>query len=95
MAGRSTGDDARAKTTLRPSELRGLWWRELDFLDESVTIRESKTDAGVRVIPPNRDAMTAIRELWNGRRLSGVMIPTTTSSHRVKVSERLIRRDLL
>src|SRR5277367_4967956 len=50
-------------TTMRGCELRGLRWRDVDFMDRSLTIRRSKTDAGERVIPLNADAWQAILQL--------------------------------
>jgi integrase len=50
-------------TTMRGCELKGLLWRDVDFLERTLTIRHSKTAAGERVIPINADAMAAILEL--------------------------------
>jgi integrase len=50
-------------TTMRGCELKGLVWRDVDFLERTLTIRHSKTAAGERVIPLNADAMAAILEL--------------------------------
>jgi integrase len=50
-------------TTMRACEIRGLQWRDVDFLERTLTIRHSKTTAGERVIPHNGDAMVAILEL--------------------------------
>ena len=50
-------------TTMRGCELRGLRWRDVDFMDRSFTVRRSKTDAGERVIPLNADAWQAILQL--------------------------------
>ena len=50
-------------TTMRACEIRGLRWQDINFLDRTLTVRRSKTDAGQRVIPLNADAMTAILEL--------------------------------
>jgi integrase len=50
-------------TTMRSCELKGLQWRDVDFLEKTATIRHSKTDAGRRVIPLNRTAWAAILEL--------------------------------
>ena len=52
-------------TTARGCELKGLRWRDVDFLNRTVTVRRSKTEAGERVIPLNGDAlqvMMALRE---------------------------------
>ncbi len=50
-------------TTMRSCEIRGLRWRDVDFMERTVTIRRSKTEAGQRVIPLNADAWAAILEL--------------------------------
>ena len=50
-------------TTMRACEIRGLVWRDIDFLERSVTVRRSKTEAGERVIPLNANAWAAILEL--------------------------------
>ena len=51
-------------TTMRGCELKGLRWRDVDLLDRMLTIRRSKTEAGERVIPLNREALGAIIELY-------------------------------
>lgn len=52
-------------TTMRSGEIRGLRWQEVDLIERTITVRRSttKTDAGERVIPLNRDALAAILEL--------------------------------
>jgi integrase len=52
-------------TTMRGCEIRGLRWRDVDFLERTLTIRrsETKTDAGHRLIPLNAGAWGAILEL--------------------------------
>ncbi len=60
-------------TTSRACELRGLQWRDVDMLNPAITIRRSKTDAGLRVIPLNEGARWAIRQLYaRSRKLGGV-----------------------
>lgn len=49
-------------TTMRGCEIRGLRWRDVDFIQRTLTIRRSKTKAGERVIPLNADAWVAIVE---------------------------------
>jgi integrase len=51
-------------TTMRGCELKGLRWRDVNILDQTVSIRKSKTEAGERVIPLNVHAMAAIHELF-------------------------------
>ena len=52
-------------TTMRGCELKGLHWRDMDFIERTLTIRRSttKTDAGERVIPLNAEAWAAMLEL--------------------------------
>lgn len=50
-------------TTMRGCEIRGLRWRDVNFLDRELTVRRSKTETGQRAIPLNADAMACILEL--------------------------------
>ncbi len=52
-------------TTLRGCGLKGLRWSDIDLLDQALTVRRSKTRAGERVIPLNKNAMAAILELYH------------------------------
>ena len=47
-------------TTMRGCEVKQLRWRDIDFMDQSLVIRRSKTRAGERVIPLNANAYNAI-----------------------------------
>ena len=59
-------------TTMRGCELKGLRWRDIDFMERTLTIRRSKTAAGERVIPLNADAWATIIQLRDrSRRLFG------------------------
>src|SRR5439155_10888193 len=51
-------------TTCRSCELKGIQWRDADLVNRAVTIRRSKTDAGLRVIPLNADAMRVVMSLY-------------------------------
>ncbi len=62
-------------TTMRPGEIRRLQWRDMDFLDRSLVVREAKTEAGVRVIPLNADAFAAIMQLRERSRAIGATEP--------------------
>jgi integrase len=57
-------------TTMRGCELRGLRWRDIDLFEKVLRIRRqsTKTDAGTRVIPLNRDAVLALGGLWERSR---------------------------
>jgi integrase len=52
-------------TTMRACELKGLRWSDVDFLERTIIIRLSKTDAGQRLIPLNNAAWDAIMELYH------------------------------
>ena len=43
-------------TTMGGCELKGLCWRDVDFIEWAITVRRSKTAAGKRVIPLNSEA---------------------------------------
>ena len=59
-------------TTMRVCEIRGLKWRDIDFIDSVIEVRKSKTQAGARLIPLNNDALGAILSLRrNVKRLFG------------------------
>jgi integrase len=53
-------------TTMRGCELKQLRWCDIDFLDQSLVIRRSKTRAGERLIPLNANAFNAIMRLIIG-----------------------------
>jgi integrase len=50
-------------TTMRGCEIKQLLWRDIDFIDHSLVIRRSKTEAGERLIPLNANAYQAIMRL--------------------------------
>jgi integrase len=50
-------------TTMRACEIRGLCWKDIDFIERVLTVRKSKTNAGIRLIPLNGDAWEAIMQL--------------------------------
>jgi len=64
-------------TTMRGCELKGLRRKDVDLFEKTLTIqREStKTDAGNRVIPLNRDAILALSELLTRGELLGASEP--------------------
>ncbi len=51
-------------TTMRGCEIKGLHWRDVDLMDRSLTVRRSKTDAGLRVIPLNANAYSIVLALY-------------------------------
>ena len=52
-------------TTMRACEIKGLQWKDVDFLERTITIRQSKTDSGRRLIPMNGEAFEAVIELYH------------------------------
>jgi integrase len=50
-------------TSMRPVEIKALQWRDIDWLQRSISLRVSKTKAGLRTIPMNAEAYAAILEL--------------------------------
>lgn len=52
-----------ASTGLRRSELLALRWSDVDFDDSALTVRESKTAAGERVVPLFRSARKVLLEV--------------------------------
>jgi integrase len=56
-------------TTMRACEIRGLRWRDLDLIERVITVRKSKTKAGLRQIPLNNDAWNAILRLRERTRI--------------------------
>ena len=59
-----------ASTTCRGVELKNLCWRDVDLFEQRVTVKRSKTDAGLRVIPLIPDAVAALGRLYE--RASGL-----------------------
>ena len=50
-------------TTMRGCEIRGLRWEDVDLDAKTLTIRKSKTQAGMRVIPLTHDAIEVFLQL--------------------------------
>lgn len=52
-------------TTMRGCELKGLRWEDVNLFAQTLTVRRvnTKTDAGARVIPLNRDALATLGTL--------------------------------
>ena len=50
-------------TTMRGCEIRGLRWADVDLDANTLTIRKSKTDAGLRVIPLTDAAVDVLLRL--------------------------------
>ena len=58
-------------TTMRSCEIRSMCWCDVDFIERTLTVRRSKTEAGERIIPLNVDAWTVLLELWERARVYG------------------------
>lgn len=50
-------------TTMRGCELKALRWKDVDLFQQTLTVGRSKTEAGHRRLPLNRDAITALAEM--------------------------------
>jgi integrase len=64
-------------TTMRGCEIKGLRWRDINLIDQALTVGRAttKTDAGERVIPLNANAMGAILELYRRAQSLGGIQP--------------------
>lgn len=53
-------------TTMRSIEIKHLQWGRVDLFEKILTIsrKTTKTDAGERVIPLNRDAIWSLSQMW-------------------------------
>ena len=54
-------------TTMRSAEIKGLQWSRVDLFNQTLLVsrKTTKTNAGERLIPLNRDAVWALSEMWN------------------------------
>lgn len=74
-------------TTLRGCELKTLRWADVSFTDSLLTVRRSKTDAGLRVVPINATAMAALKVLhdrataFTGAEPNHFVFPTCEHGH--------------
>jgi len=50
-------------TTMRGCEIKQLQWQDIDFLNRIILVRASKTEAGQRLIPMNKEANEVILRL--------------------------------
>jgi len=62
-------------TTCRGVELKNLRWQDVDMFEKTVAIKRSKTEAGHRTIPLNRDALAALARLAERAQALGVFQP--------------------
>jgi integrase len=50
-------------TSMRPVEIKSLQWRDVDWMDRTISLRMSKTKAGIRTIPINEASYAVLMEL--------------------------------
>src|SRR5205085_857934 len=62
-------------TTMRGCEIKQLRWRDIDFIERTLTVRRSKTEAGRRMIPLNDEAWETILELYHRAEAAGSSRP--------------------
>ena len=68
-------------TTMRGREIKNLLWGDVNLVDRTLTIRQSKTETGERVIPLNSEAMKIVIELvrraeaFDGANLNNYVFP--------------------
>lgn len=64
-------------TTMRSIEIKNLQWNRVDMFEKALTVsrKTTKTDAGERVIPLNRDAVWALSKLWERAVTHGEVLP--------------------
>ena len=62
-------------TTARSCELRNLRWGDIDFIERTLVIQESKTDAGERLIPLTPEAYETLVKLRKRAELLGDVAP--------------------
>ena len=63
------------QTVMRGCEIRGLQWYDVDLLSDTLTIRKSKSAAGIRTIPLTRAAFEVFAELRKRAELFGDIMP--------------------
>jgi integrase len=71
-----------ANASLRPKELKRLLWSDLDPFGRIITVRKSKSDAGVRSIPLNDEAWSAIAAIKQRADALGTYAPEHYIFHR-------------
>ncbi len=62
-------------TTMRGCEIRGLRWSDIDLLADTLAIRKSKTEAGVRIIPLTPAAFEVLVQLRTRAEMFGTVEP--------------------
>ena len=64
-------------TTTRACDLRALRWSDVDLFERTVSVPDSKSDAGIRRIPLNDDAFASFRILHDRAIKLGIADPTS------------------
>jgi integrase len=72
-----------ANTSMRPVELRRMLWSDFDPFNRLATVRQSKTEAGSRVIPLNDLAMSAFIAMKRRTDSVGTYAPEHYVFHRL------------
>jgi integrase len=62
-------------TTCRGVELKNLRWQDVDLFGLVVSIKRSKTEAGLRTLPLNSDAAAALARLWERAQFNNAIAP--------------------
>src|SRR5690348_8614545 len=62
--------------TARVCELKGLQWSDVDLFAKTLTIRKSKTEAGVRIVPLTDVAVSALGKLGQRAEGFGIVEPS-------------------
>jgi len=62
-------------TTARTCELRGLQWRDVNLIEKTLTVRQSKTAAGERVIPLTPEVFDTLLKLRKRAEMFGTVEP--------------------
>lgn len=72
-----------ANCSLRPCEIRSLRWSDVNIKERTVFVPDSKTEAGVREVPLNAEAWSAIRAMRQRAEEAGFYAPGTYVFHRL------------
>jgi integrase len=64
-----------ANCSLRPCEIRSLRWSDLNLTERTLFVPDSKTDAGVREVPLNEEAWSAVRAMLQRAEEAGHCAP--------------------
>ncbi len=82
-------------TTMRGCEIRGLRWSDIDLLADTLAIRKSKTEAGVRIIPLTPAAFEVLVQLRTRAEMFGTVEPQHYVFARFKPVGRFHGREIL